>query len=224
MLLFLFDIDGTLLLSGGAGGRALDQAFTDLLGIVGALDGISLGGATDPSLVDQVYQRHLGRDATVEEYDRVMARYLVLLEEGIAQSSGYRLMPHVLATLDALQARGHLFGLATGNVEAGARIKLRRGGLDTRFAFGGYGCDSRHRAELVARARDRGCALAGRSFAPEETYVIGDTPLDVAAARAVGLRAVAVATGGVSRAALEATGADLVLDDLGPLLPSLGLE
>jgi phosphoglycolate phosphatase-like HAD superfamily hydrolase len=221
--LFLFDIDGTLLLSGGAGARALDRAFLDELGIADAMAGIHPGGKTDPALLDEVCLRFRGRPAAPDEAQRVLARYVGYLEDEVARSPSYRLMPWVIETLDRLSACGDVLGLATGNIEAGARIKLRRAGLSERFGFGGFGCDSPLRAELVACAYERGQRQAGRRFGTDETYVVGDTPLDIAAARAVGVRAVAVATGAVARDALAAHTPDLLLDDLSELLPALDL-
>jgi phosphoglycolate phosphatase-like HAD superfamily hydrolase len=220
-VLLLFDVDGTLLLTGGAGARALDRAFLAHHGIDGAMRGIAAGGKTDPVIVEEMYRQTLGRTPTAAEVDGLLETYLGFLDEEVARAAGYRLMPQVPEALARLEAEGHLLGLATGNVERGARIKLGRGGLSSRFSFGGFGCDSPRRAELVARAYERGQRRGGRAFAPDETYVIGDTPLDVAAARAVGLRAVAVATGSFTLEALGAAKPDLVLSHLGELAERL---
>ena len=106
-----------------------------------------------------------------------------------------------------------MLGLATGNVEAGARIKLERGGLNGYFSFGGFGSDSEDRTEVVAAAARRASAL-GASATPDRTFVIGDTPRDVLAGKAAGFRTIAVGTGNYSTEALRVTGADLVIEDL----------
>jgi phosphoglycolate phosphatase len=120
----------------------------------------------------------------------------------------YHVKPAVHETLDLLEKRGETIGLATGNLEAGARIKLQRGDLWQRFAFGGYGSDASARADLVRVAIERGCVRAGRRFMRDEIWVIGDTPKDIAAAHAAGARAVAVATGWYKLEDLVAAGAD----------------
>jgi phosphoglycolate phosphatase-like HAD superfamily hydrolase len=208
--LLLFDVDGTLVLTGGAGLRALDCAFEKRHGRRGATAGIRLHGMTDPAIVRDMYQRQLGAVPDATETAAFLDDYLSFLEEEVASSTGYRLMPGLPRALDELVPAGHVLGLATGNVRAGARLKLTRGGLWGRFAFGGFGDDSPDRAELVRAAAGR----APRPFAPDETWVIGDTPRDVAAARAAGFRALAVATGIHSVAELRETHADIVIATL----------
>jgi len=208
--LLLFDVDGTLILSGGAGLRALDRAFAKRHGKVGATGMLRLGGRTDPKIVHDLYQQHLGFVPDAAEVGAFLDDYLVFLEEEVPSSADYRLMPGLPEVLDALELRGHVLGLATGNVRAGARLKLTRGGLWGRFAFGGFGDDSADRAELVAMA----AARAPWQFAAEDVWVIGDTPLDVAAARAAGFRALAVATGGHTFEDLRDTRPDLLLGTL----------
>jgi phosphoglycolate phosphatase-like HAD superfamily hydrolase len=213
-VLTLWDIDGTLVLTGGSGSRALGRACQELHGFSDALAHVHLGGKTDPIIVDEVFQHHAGRAATVEEFDALMARYIGYLEADVAASERYRVLPGVDAALAACTARGAVLGLASGNVEAAARIKLERGQLWHRFGFGGYGSDAGDRAVLVARAIERGERHAGRRFVGSEIVVIGDTPRDVAAAHACGAICVAVATGSFDTAALAAAGADVVLETL----------
>src|SRR5262249_38403140 len=141
-------------------------------------------------------------------------RYLVFLAEEIERTA-YLVLPGVEAALDALAACGATVGLATGNLERGAEIKLRRGDLWRRFPFGGYGSDAAERGHLGARAIGRGGRPAGRRF--DRVVVIGDTERDVAAAHACGVRALAVATGPRTRADLDAARADWVLDTLAEL-------
>jgi phosphoglycolate phosphatase len=210
-VLILFDIDGTLIATSGAGLRALDRALADVLGCAGACGGIRADGRTDPAIIAEGFERAVGRAPHPTEEAQVVARYLAHLVDEVARAS-YRVLPGVPAALDLLEAQGVLFGLATGNIERGAEIKLRRGDLWRRFPFGGYGSDSPDRGALVARAIARAEARAGCAFAREEVWVIGDTPRDIAAARACGARALAVATGAHRPEALRE--ADVVMETL----------
>src|SRR5690606_13232413 len=213
--LYLFDIDGTLLLSGGAGSRALDRVFADLYGVAGAMDHVRPGGKTDPMIIEEIFATRLGRAPEAGEIDRVLELYLPLLREELATSERFRLMPAVEGTLDFLAgSTGVVLGLATGNIRPAAQAKLERGGLWQRFALGGFGCDHRDRHRLVARAIERAADRAGAAVHPREVIVVGDTPMDVAAARACGALAVAVATGTASRDELAACAPDALLGTL----------
>ena len=215
MILYLFDIDGTLLLSGGAGSRALDRVFADLHGLAGAMDAVRPGGKTDPLILEEVFVTRLGRAPSQAEIDDILDRYVPLLERELADSAGFHLMPQVVETLDFLAtADAVVLGLATGNVRAAARAKLERAGLWHRFALGGFGCDHRDRHRLVARAVER---AAQHAAPPDQIVVVGDTPFDVSAAHACGATAIAVATGSVPRRELEAAGAEVVFDTLAEL-------
>lgn len=215
--LFLFDIDGTLLRAGGAGSRALDAVFAARHGLEAAMRGIEAGGRTDPWLIGQVFERRLGRVAGDDEIAEVLEAYLPELARELADATRLRVLPGVVEALDWLAGvPGAHAGIATGNVERGARIKLDRAGLTARFAFGGYGCDSPSRPALVARAIERGCARAG-DVPRERVVVVGDTVHDISAARACGVRVVAVATGADTRATLEAAAPDVVLDSMAEL-------
>jgi phosphoglycolate phosphatase-like HAD superfamily hydrolase len=211
-MLVLFDIDGTLIGGDGAGRRAFERACLAELGVARALDGLQLNGLTDPLILDWVFATRLGRAATADETRAVFDAYVGCLAEEVAAATQYHVMPAVEETLARLAARGAVVGLATGNLEAGARIKLERGDLWRRFAFGGYGSDARDRAELVRVAIRRGHAHAGR--APSRTLVVGDTPRDIEAAHAAGAEAIAVATGGHSVDELLAAGADAAFPTL----------
>jgi phosphoglycolate phosphatase-like HAD superfamily hydrolase len=206
-MMYLFDIDGTLIGGDGSGRRAFDRACLDCMGITGALDHLRLDGMTDPLILDSVFQHHHRRAATEEETRAIFTTYVGHLEREVREGK-YHVKPAVHDTLDRLAQRGATIGLATGNLEAGARVKLQRGDLWHRFAFGGFGSDAAERAELVRIAIARGAVRAGRSFSPAEVVVIGDTPRDIDAAHAVGARAVAVATGAFSVAQLAEAGAD----------------
>jgi phosphoglycolate phosphatase-like HAD superfamily hydrolase len=218
-MLFLFDIDGTLIGTHGAGMRALERAVADRHGREGAARGVRADGKTDPAIVVEIFERIHGRAATEAEIAAILERYLTHLDDEVARSR-YQVMPGVAAALDAIEARGLPLGLATGNVERGAEIKLRRGDLWRHFAFGGYGSDAAERGALVARAIERAEARAGRAIARADIWVIGDTPRDIAAARACGVRAIGVATGPHRPDALR--DADLVWETLEELPGWLG--
>lgn len=206
-MLYLFDIDGTLIGGDGSGRRAFDRACLECAGIAGALDHLLLDGMTDPLILDSVFAHHHARTPSTDEARAILEAYLRHLEAEVAAGL-YHVKPAVHLTLDELERRGAAIGLATGNLEGGARIKLTRGDLWRRFRFGGFGSDAADRAELVRVAIARGCVRAGRPFARDEIFVIGDTPKDVAAAHAAGARAVGVATGRFSVDELAAAGAD----------------
>lgn len=217
--LLLFDIDGTLVLTGGAGKRAITRAFHDLFGVADAFSGVPLAGRTDRYLVEDGLAR-CGLPVTDVHHAQVRDRYLTHLAHEIEQpAQGPKaLMPGVPALLDALAAMPHLHSaLLTGNYESGARIKLGHFGLWERFAWGAFGDDYADRNVMaqaaVAAAPGRGVVLAE----PAHAVVIGDTPFDVACARAAGARVIAVATGGHGVEELRACGADAVFDDLGDL-------
>jgi phosphoglycolate phosphatase-like HAD superfamily hydrolase len=211
--LLLFDIDGTLVLTGGAGIRALNRAFCQVVGIVNALDGIRLHGKTDPAIVREIFNARRAHQ-NADSYDQILAAYVEFLSEEVQRSENYRVLPGILRFLQDFQGRSDLaFGLATGNVEAGARIKLARGNLNPFFAFGGFGSDAENRTELVRRAAHNGSRLAGVTIDPNDIFVIGDTPRDIVAGREAGYRTVGVATSDYSTEDLSAAGADLVLLD-----------
>jgi phosphoglycolate phosphatase len=216
MICFLFDIDGTLIKTGGAGLAALERAAAEILALEGAMDGISAAGATDPFLVEEIFRR-AGRAPTAADHDAFIERYLSHLPGLIAEAGRYEILPGVAVALDHLDARGAALGLATGNVERGAQIKLTHGDLWRRFRFGGYGSDAAARAQVVERALERAERHAGRAFdRRREVVVIGDTPKDVAAAHACGVPAIGVATGppAITTKTLAAAGADWVMTTL----------
>jgi phosphoglycolate phosphatase len=208
-MLYLFDIDGTLIGGDGAGRRAFERACAEVLGVEHALSHIQLDGMTDPLILESAFRQHAGRAPSAAETDQIFAAYLHDLEEEV-QKSAFHIKPAVEETLSHLEVRGVCVGLATGNLEAGARIKLTRGDLWRRFPFGGYGSDAGDRAELVRVGILRGQSRLGRQLSREEVVVIGDTPKDVAAAHAAGAIAVGIATGSHSEADLRASGAESV--------------
>nr|HEX4314559.1 HAD family hydrolase [Kofleriaceae bacterium] len=212
--LWLFDIDGTLLHAGGTGRAAFDAVMAAQHGVDDGCRGLSFGGKTDPALVDEVFRARLGRDPTASERDAFLAAYARELPARLAASTVAAIagVVEALTFLRAAGADAHVLGIATGNVRAGADAKLRAAGLVEWFdaSVGGYGSDSHLRAELVAAAIQRGRDRGARG----EVIVVGDTVLDVAAARANGAVAIAVATGGQSADQLAAAGADAVMASL----------
>lgn len=216
MKLLLFDVDLTLVNTGGAGLRALDEAFREVLGVAGATEGVTPHGKTDPAIIREVcLARSLSLNPDVDFIvNRIVERYVHFLEKEVVNTPKYRVLPGILEILEEVDQREDvLTGLATGNVEAGARLKLERGGLNRYFSFGGYGSDSEERAEVVRTGARAGEALNGVRIAPEDVFVIGDTPLDVAAGKLAGFSTVAVATGGFGLEELAGTEADLVITD-----------
>jgi len=194
-VVFLFDIDGTLLSSGGAGRRAVERAFDECCGRIDACDSFSMAGMTDRAIV-RAGLRAIGSDDSPQDIDRVLGTYLALLADEIGRATDYRLHDGVREALDfAARLPSSAVGLGTGNVCPGAAIKLGRAGIYDRFAFGGFGCDAEDRAALLAVGAERGASLLGCTRSECRFVVIGDTPKDIAAAHAIGAQAIAVATG-----------------------------
>jgi phosphoglycolate phosphatase-like HAD superfamily hydrolase len=212
-LLFLFDIDGTILSTQGAGREALDEAFLRVCGWPDATRGVPIGGSTDGAIVRGVAARfgHVWTDGPAP-YDEAAFEeaYLHALSRRLAAPGRVTLCPGVVELLDALEGRAHL-ALLTGNWVAGARVKLGAVGLADRFSVGAYGGDAVDRNALVPAARQRADAAGLRYGA---AAVIGDTPADVACARAGGALAIAVETGHGDPEALRAARPDLLLSDL----------
>lgn len=210
----LFDIDGTLLLSGGAGRRAFARAFHEVTGRPDACDTFSFGGMTDRGIARQGLAA-LAREVDDATVELLFESYLRALHDELARTTGYTIMPGVHALLDALAPHAHLaIGLGTGNLRRGAEAKLRHGGLWERFAFGGFGCDHEERGELLRCGAARGADLIGQPLSACRVVVIGDTVRDVYAAHAIGAECVGVATGGVPEETLAAAGASAVFRDL----------
>ncbi len=215
---YLFDVDGTLVAAGGAGRRAFERAVADGRGgLDGALAGLRLDGMTDRLIVREAF-RILGRPFEDALCDALLARYVEHLESEI-HGPGYAVLPGVVDALEGLHARGAIVALCTGNVVAGARVKLARGGLDRYFDWGagavcGFAADGEERERVVRAALRRASERLGRTLAPGEALVIGDTPRDVSAAHAVGVPVLAVATGRYAEAELQAAGAEHVAASL----------
>jgi phosphoglycolate phosphatase len=216
--LVLFDIDGTILLTGGAGRRAITMALHEAVGPVDSFQHVRFDGKTDPQIVSELLDAagHAGpHDAA--RIEALCQRYITLLERELQEPvTDAALMPGVHPLLDALEARHDVvLGLLTGNVARGAALKLRAVGLDpARFEVGAYGSDSAHRPELPAIAAERACRHFGRVPSGHEVVIIGDTPADVACGVPIGARAIAVATGGYTESDLAACQPWAVFPDL----------
>ncbi|HEU4944725.1 MAG TPA: HAD family hydrolase [Solirubrobacterales bacterium] len=210
----LFDIDGTLLVTGGAGGVAWQRAFAELHGVEANIAEHTDAGMTDPEIAAIVFREVIGREGTPEERSKAIGCYLRHLPASVAGSDGYRVMPGVEELLDRLIDAGTLLGLVTGNIEAAAHIKLARARLNRFFSFGGYGSDSADRTEVTKAALGRGALVSGGTLADGACIAVGDTPRDVAAGHGAGIAVVGVATGSYSVEQLHEAGADYALETL----------
>ena len=213
--IILFDIDGTLVLTGGAGGRAMRRAFRDVFGVDDAFEGIPMPGRTDLSILGDALAR-AGIARANDSVTRFCERYYHHLAEALQEPHPRKtIMPGVRELLDALQEREDVFlALLTGNFVKSARLKLEYFDLWRYFPCGGFGDDAEERHGLLRAALSRAEAHGALAAASARVMVVGDTPLDVACATAAGAQAVAVATGPVDAAALRACGADVVFEDL----------
>jgi phosphoglycolate phosphatase-like HAD superfamily hydrolase len=217
--LLLFDIDQTLISTGGAGIRALNRAFQKVFSIHNAMDGILPHGKTDPGIVREIFlgqKLNISADGHPASLTSILDSYLEFLANEIDQTSAYEILPGILDILTVLGQRPDIsIGLATGNVEKGARIKLARGNLNQYFAFGVFGSDAEDRTQLVRHAAElgiqRSLARWGRAPEPDAVFVIGDTPRDIEAGRQAGFLTVGVATGKYSRSELIEAGATVAI-------------
>jgi phosphoglycolate phosphatase-like HAD superfamily hydrolase len=217
--LVLFDIDGTILLTDGAGKRAIHRALVEVFGGTGP-DDHRFDGKTDPQIVRELMRMEGHGDEHIDAHmSPLLDRYVAYLDEELRiGASGVRVMPGVCELLDALDTRDDvLLGLLTGNLVAGARAKLGSAGIDPeRFRVGAYGSDHETRGELPAVAQRRARDDLGIDVAGRDVVVIGDTPADIACGRGIGARAIAVATGGYTVDELRAHSPAAVFADLSP--------
>ncbi len=212
----LFDIDGTLVTTGGAGRRSMERAFERLHGRRDACDSFSMSGMTDRAIVRKALEI-LGAPTSPEAITAVIDAYLAALAEEVPRvdDRDYRLHPGMREAVNAAHERkGFAVGLGTGNVREGARIKLERVRIHDRFSFGGFGCDSEDRVELIRHGARSGAAQLGVPVEECRVVVIGDTPKDVAAAQGIGATCIGVGTGNFTPEALLASGADHAFPDL----------
>jgi phosphoglycolate phosphatase len=215
MKLLLFDLDGTLVTTGGAGLRALDRAFLSLARLPRATEGISFAGRTDPFIIKEIFRLKLRRAPHPKELQDIFAYYLAALEAELHSPDDYKVMEGVAPLLDLLAGRTDVFlALGTGNLEGGARLKLEPAGLNKYFPVGGFGSDAEDRPEVLKAGVLRSSSRAGRPFAGADVVVIGDTIHDVSAGKAIGAVTVAVSNGHASPEELRAAGPDLLLSSL----------
>jgi phosphoglycolate phosphatase-like HAD superfamily hydrolase len=218
----LFDIDGTLISTGGAGARSWRYAFDELYGIPADIGQFTDAGMTDPTVARLTFKAAVGHDPSPREVATVMAAYLDRLPYEVEHSEKYRVLDGAEELLRRLgRDQGILLGITSGAVEAAAHIKLSRPGFNRYFPFGGYGSDSADRIALTKRAMERGGELLGTPLDPAQVLVVGDTPKDLDAAHGAGAVAVGVATGHYSREQLKDAGADHVLDTLRDPFPGV---
>jgi phosphoglycolate phosphatase len=211
--LLLFDIDGTLLTSGGAGENALRLGFRDRFGIDDDLTKVEIAGRTDSGIARQMLAAH-GFPATAENLAKFFDGYLHYLALELPIQKG-ALLPGMLPLLDALQKREDIvLALLTGNLERGAELKLTHYGVWHYFEFGAFADDHYDRNSLGPFARARAQERHGVEFPPERIFVLGDTPHDIACARAIGAKAIAIATGKYSYADLSLHQPDVVFQNL----------
>ncbi len=212
--LILFDIDGTLIATGGAGLKAFDLAFELLHGKRNAASGLDFAGRTDSAIIQELFGNE-GVHHTEEAEENFYACYLQLLDRFLSWDRG-RTLPGAHETLSRLQSLPDrpMLGLLTGNVILGAELKLRHHNLWHGFEMGAFGCEDPMRNQLAANAKARSERILGQRLDGEEILVIGDTPRDVECARSIGAKVVAVKTGASSVESLEKASPDLLIDDL----------
>lgn len=210
----LFDIDGTLLHTGGAGAVAWQRAFIELYEVEANITEHTHAGMTDPEIAEIVFREVLHRKGSATERAEAIGCYLGHLADAVAESKGYYVIEGIEELLPRLVEDGILLGIVTGNIEAAAHIKLARGDLNRFFTFGGYGSDARDRTELTKKALERGEAVSGHPLDKAETIAIGDTPRDVRAGHGAGIRVVGVATGSYAVDELTDAGADWSLENV----------
>ena len=229
--LVLFDIDQTILHSGGAGEKALTLALRERFGNDADLGNIEIAGKTDIWIAQRIFEAN-GIEPRPEDIQQILDSYLSHLKTELARANG-RLLPGFPEVLHALAGLPNVaIGLLTGNLRRGAKLKLSHYGMLEHFSFeetavGAFADDSFDRNQLGPFACRRAREAHGTEFQPEDIYIVGDTPHDIACAKAIKARAVGVATGRYSRAALESAGADFVFDDLSDVegvIRTLGLQ
>ena len=220
--LVLFDIDGTLLDTGGAGARSWTWAFEHAFDRPGVDIGrYSSAGMTDPVVARKTFTEAIGREPSGEELARLMAAYLSVLPDYVSASEGYRVLPGVNELLPRLHEAGVLLGVTTGALEAGAHAKLGRARLNHFFLVGGYGSDSEDRVQLTTTAVKRAERLLGSTLDARQVAVVGDTPLDISAAQGAGLVSIGVATGKYDLDELRAANPDHALATLEEPFPGV---
>ena len=215
----LFDIDGTLLVTGGAGAASWRLAFDELYGIPADIGKFTDAGMTDPDVGRKTFEAVLNRKPERKEFTRLLERRLHYLHTTVAESKQYRVLPGVEELLPKLIEGGYLLGLVTGNVEAAAHIKLHRAQLNRFFSFGGYGSDSTDRGGLTKIALKRASLVYGEPVPAAQAIAVGDTPHDVDGAHAAGIACVGVGSDKFTVDQLRKAGADYAIASLVEGLP-----
>jgi phosphoglycolate phosphatase-like HAD superfamily hydrolase len=214
--LFLFDIDGTLISSGGVGNKSLNRVFEEVYNVKDAMGIVKPCGKTDPFIVREVFKVCLGKDKVSQKtVDKVLNGYLKLLPKATLNSKNYKVLGGVIKFLKFLSKdKNNLLGLATGNLEKGARIKLERGDLNKYFSFGGFSSDIEERYKILAVAKKKAEKIVGAKISNSNVYIIGDTPLDIYACKKNNFKMIAVATGTSTYEALKKEKPDYLLKNL----------
>jgi len=219
-VLVLFDVDETLIHTGGSGARSWKAAFTKLYGIPADIAAHTSAGETDPEVARATFKGVLNRDPSDDELGRLYAAYLLNMADDIGTSEGYKVLPGAEETLVQLSDAGVMLGLVSGAMEGAARAKLWPANLNRYFIFGAYGSDSPDRAELTGLAIEKAIRMHAQ-LNPDQVYVVGDTPRDIEAAQAEGAVSIGVASGHYSVDQLTAAGPDHVLASLTDPFPGI---
>ena len=215
----LFDIDGTLIDTGGAGAESWKRAFDELYGIPADIGKFTDNGMTDPDVGRQTFRAVLDRDPGDDEFATLMDARNRHLHDAVRESEGYRVLPGVEDVLPQLLADGYLLGLVTGNVEVAGHVKLSRANLNRWFCFGAWGSDDTDRNEVVKLGLSRASLAFGSDIPPDRALVLGDTPRDVEGAHYAGMPCIGVASHHYDTDQLAGAGADFVIKDLSYDLP-----
>ena len=218
-LAILFDVDGTLIISGGAGAASWRMTFDHIYGIPADIGQYTDTGMSDPDVGRQTFVAVMHRQPSRAEFAKLLERRLYYLYQTVADSKDYRVLDGVEELLPRLLDDGYLLGIVTGNLEAAAHIKLHRAKLNRFFSFGGYGSDAADRGELTRMALTRASLVYGEDVRPAQCLVIGDTPHDAQGAHAAGMKCVGVARHNFTAGQLTAGGADFVIASLKEGLP-----
>jgi len=226
MDLVLFDIDGTLISTGGAGMRAFNRALLDIFDIDAEYSGFRPDGKTDPLIAKELLAHFGLEDRWCDPIQEALfSSYLHYLEDEMRQAKDcglIRVLPGVLDLLKRLAVQPDFcIGLVTGNIEKGARIKLEKAGLNSYFRFGGYGSDSEDRTALIRIAIERGAQIISPTCL-QEVFVVGDTPLDIIHGHAAGAKVIAIASGRYKLDDLGLHNPDLLLPDMRPIESIIG--
>jgi len=220
-LAILFDIDGTLINTGGAGAASWRLAFDELYGISADIGKFTDAGMTDPAVGRRTFEAVLNRKPERREFTRLMERRNFYLHQTVQESKGYEVLPGVNELLPKLIDGGYMLGIVTGNVEAAAHVKLHRANLNRFFSFGGYGSDSDERGEVTRIALERASQVYGEKVERDQAFSVGDTPLDVTGAHAAGIECVGVGSHHYTADQLREAGADYAITSLEEELPPL---